>query len=268
MPYLIQRDSAETWDAARSRVLINGAPNMGKTTSLGTFDPPVHVVSVPGEHGTSSIPEGVVGHVFAPIDPNAPRNWQQDWLDTVNECVKIAKDHGPDVTLALDGLHKLYAVAMNVVTKGVAAQPEGDFEAKKYGNAWNLIKYGFLDRVLHLPVRTVVMTCWVELEKDDPDDRSKEAARSLLPSLPGQSATKIMGEFAVVLYAIREGTGAAARYLWYTQPQGKVKACGIKAPLAIASKVPPRVPQDWQILKGHLGLAPNTGERQMGWERK
>lgn len=255
MPYLLQRDHAATWEHARQRVLINGTPNAGKTTSLGTFDPPVHVVSVPGEHGTSAIPEGTVAHVFAPVDPNAQRNWTQDWLDTVNRCVEIAQGkHGPCTTLAVDGLHKLYAVALNTVTRGAAASAEGDFEAKKYGNAWNLFKYGFLDKVLHLPVQTVVMTCWVELEKDDPDDRSKEAARSLLPSLPGQAATKIMGEFAVVLYAVREGTGSAARYLWYTQPQGKVKACGVKAPLTIASKVPARVAQDWQGLKGALGL--------------
>lgn len=257
MPYLDPTTalSLEVWQRARSRILIAGQPNMGKTVSLGTFDPPVHVVNVPGELGGASIHEMAIRHDFAPPNPAVPRAWMQDWLDTVNRCVDIANGkYGPCATLAIEGLHKFYTLGLNVVTNGVNASIEGEFEARRYGNAWNIFKQKFLDVVIPLPIPTIVMTCWVELEADDPQDKSKDAAKSQLPKLPGKAATDIMGEFSVVLYAMREGTGQGARFWWMTQPQGRVKAAGIKAPLAISRKIPPRVPQDWQALKPLLGI--------------
>jgi hypothetical protein len=244
------------WKRARRRVLISGEPDAGKTTSLRTWDKPLHIISVPGELGNASLPvgDGIITHVFQPPAPGQPRAWGQDWKDTMDLCVDIANGKKGEVrSLAIDGIHKLYDVAMAVATNGVSMAVSGDFEARKYGNGWNLFK-SFLDMVYGSSIENVVMTCWLDLEKNDPDDKSKDAARSLLPALPGKSAQRIMGEFSVRLIAFTEGVGAARKYAWATQPQGKMRGAGIKGPLDVVSKIPPRVPQDWQGMKPLLGL--------------
>jgi hypothetical protein len=254
MPYLTNTQIVPAeW---KCRVLVSGEPDAGKTTALRTWDKPIHIVSVPGEQGTAALPvgDGITTHVFQPPDPSKPRAWGQEWAETEALCLAIAAGkHGECATLAIDGLHKLYDLAMAVVTNGASMSKDGDFEARKYGNGWNLFKL-FLDRVYASAVPNVVMTCWVDLEKDDPDNRAKDAPRSILPALPGKSAQRILGEFAIRLVAFAEGTGQGRRYYWATQPQGKIKGAGIKGPIEVVSKIPPRVEQDWQKLKPLLGL--------------
>lgn len=253
MPF-IEQSSRDVWGQRARRVLINGPPNSGKTTSLRTWPKPMIVLSYPGEKGSTSIPheDGVRAFVWDLPDPEKVQNW----VGVLAEVNRLTFDilhgkHGPISTFAGDGLHKFFDVCLNVATAGARGRAE-NFEASKYGPA-GVLFFGYIERVLaSSAVANVVMTCWDGREKDDPDERGANPSRHIFPELPGQAAKAVMGEFAVVMYAIREGAGPAARYLWQTQPMGKVWGAGVKMPLEIAKSLPLTIPQEWPMLERYL----------------
>lgn len=250
MPFIEQTDVNQVWERRARRVLLNGPPNSGKTTSLRTWPVPMVYVSYPGEKGTTSAPhgEGVKAFVWDAPDPSAAVNWV-GVLAEVNKLTveALSGKHGPIRTFAGDGLHKLYDVCLNVATGGAKARGE-DFEPRKYGTAGTLF-FGYIEKVFYSGVDYIVLTCWDGLEKDDPDAKDKDTSKHIFPELPGKAAKLVMGEFAVVLYAIREGSGPSAQYKWQTQPFGKVWGAGVKMPLEVAKRLPVTVPQDWQGLE-------------------
>lgn len=254
MAYTEQINVLEAWACQARRVLINGPPFSGKTTSLRTWPKPLVIIVAPSEKGTTSLPagEGIKSFVRKTVYEENP-----NWTGVLAEFNKqlhevLTGKHGPVQTLAIDGIHKLYALFLNVVTNGAKARGELFEGRQKYPQAGALFS-ACLDRILMaLNIPNVVMTCWDGLEKDDPDekgDTNNPPSRHIFPNLPGQAAKDIMGEFPVVLYSLRQGAGPAAKYVWQTQPLGKVWGAGVKMPLEIAAKLPITVPQDWAVLE-------------------
>ena len=160
--------------------------------------------------------------------------------------VLLGKPRKFDV-LAMDGIHKVHQIALNVVTGGEAATTL-DFDAKKYEDARKKTMK-LLEMVFRSYIRKIVMTVWDGREKDDPDvQKAKDITTHIFPDLPGQFAHKILGEFGCVLYATIQGTCEGTKYLWQTRPQGRVWGCGIKAPIPIARQIKTFIPQDWRKL--------------------
>lgn len=252
MPF-VQHDKQE-WERRARRTLLVGSPNTRKTSSLATWPGPRLIVSYPGEKGTASIPrdEGTKALVWNQEDALADTNWKNVW----NEVLAASKDaiggkHGPIKTFAGDGLHKLYQTALAHATFGASARAES-FDAKLYGNATTMF-FQYLDFVMRSPIENVVFTVWDGHEKDDPDEKGPSPSRHIWPELPGQAAKRIMGEFSLVLYATKEPTG---KYVWYTQPQGKVWGAGAKLPVEIAKRLPVSLEQDWGKLEQVIFAAP------------
>jgi len=244
--YTLHESLDTNWRRLLTRVLLVGPPNSGKTTSLRTFPTPLIVQSYPGEKGTTSIPyaEGVKAFIGELPQPGDPVNYGQIIRETESQTTEILTGkHGPCQTFAGDGLHKLYAIYLAEATAGASADGK-DFEARLYGSAHRRF-FKYLDMVCRSAVPHVVFTCWDGREKDDPDEGGSSPSRHIFPELPGQAAKAVMGEFALVLYATRQGSGPAAKYLWQTQPMGKVWGAGAKLPLEIAKRLPLTVEQDW-----------------------
>lgn len=237
--------AAATWERARRRVLISGSPNSGKTTSLRTWPTPIAVVVAPGEKGSVSLAGAKDVTIFEsePLDPTKPQNWSQlvSSIESITSEIIVGK-HGKFSTLALDGLHKVYACILAAVTAGASARGE-DFDAKMYSTAHTRF-FALLDRLLRSPMGNVVATVWNGREKDDVDDKSANASHHVFPELPGRASKQIMGEFAVVLGAEKTGQ----KYVWLTKPNGRVWGAGVKTSPELVEKVPLFVPQDWQAL--------------------
>ena len=239
------------WDRASRRWLLSGPPNSGKTTSFRTFPQPVIVQSYLMEKGYSSI-QGV-NRAFVPrdFDPLEVPNWQSVINDTQKLTAEIISGkYGECKTFAGDGLHKLFEAYLAAATGGASIRGE-EFEAKLYMNAANRF-FGYVNMVYNSKVPIAVFTVWDGLEKDNPEDRDKHATSHIFPELPGKSAKRIMGEFAVALGTKIEGTGKAARYLWQTKPQGRVWGAGMKIPVEVYEKIPDFVTQDYNVLAPYL----------------
>lgn len=256
MAYIEQSADHSAWSRRARRVLINGPPNSRKTSSLATWPGELIIQSYPGEKGTSSIPtttvDGKLVKAFVFDQPEVAA--EMNWATVVKETKQLAIDivggkHGPVVTYAGDGLHKLYACFLHEATFGASAKGQ-DFDAKLYGAASQRF-FGFIDLLMRSPVPNVVFTCWDGHEKDDPDERGTAPSRHIFPELPGQAAKRVMGEFSVVVYANRDATG---KYCWQTQPAGKVWGAGVKMPLEIAKTLPITLEQDWRLLEKALKL--------------
>lgn len=238
--------AAAAWDRARRRLLISGPPNSGKTTSLATFPRPLAVMFYPGEKGQTSLAIGpdVKAWVPEPFDPEKPQNWAQMVAGierATNEILvgKHAEGGKQFQTFAGDGLHKLHAVYLAEATAGASMRGE-DFEPRLYGQAQKKF-FAYLDRVMRSTMATAVFTVWDGREKDDPDDKSKNASSHIFPELPGKCAKEIMGEFAIVAGANKLGD----KHVWQLRPQGKVWGAAVKVPKEIAANIPTFVEQDW-----------------------
>ena len=205
------------------------------------------------EKGTASI-QGVT-KAFVPhaIDPEQPVNWSEVVRETKQLSVDIISGkYGKCTTFCGDGLHKLYNLFLAEATAGANIRGE-DFDPKKYMSA-SARFFQYLQMVLNSPCPYVVFSVWDGLEKDDPDEKGSSPMRHIFPDLPGKSAKLIMGEFSVVLYAYRQGVGQGAKYIWLTQPTGKVWGAGIKMPVEVAAKLPIELPQDFAVLDKYLQL--------------
>lgn len=260
MPYadISQDDQGLAYRLAR-RVLISGPPNSGKTTSLRTWcqeGKRCAIVSFPGELGIASLPQGngVVNFAWGEIDVTKPVNW----LEMVEQTRRLMADlivgkHGMLDVLAGDGLHKLYWCYLNMQSGGAAARGE-TFESLKVYPATNALFFGDLRRWLQAPIPYSVYTLWVGRDRDEPGLGAGPS--HIFPALPGQAGQNVVGEFTLCLYAERQGTGPAARYLWLTQPDSRVWGVGAKLPLDVAQRLPASVPQDWQRLEPLVTLPP------------
>lgn len=249
MPYTDPSKSIDVWERRARRILINGPPNSGKTTSLRTWERPLHVIVAPGEKGTETILRGLDGITLHSWEaPAGAVNWIGELADLQKRTFEVlAGKYGPVTTIAVEGLHKLFPLFLNVVTGGAYSDAK-DFEAKKYGPA-GILFFAFVEKVCESGVKNAVFTCWDGLEKDDPDEKGANPSRHIFPELPGKAAKNVMGEFTVVLYATREGSGPAAKYVWQTQPFGRVWAAGAKMPLEIVKRLPLTLAQDWKVLE-------------------
>ncbi len=246
------------------RVLLNGPPNSGKTTSLRTWPGPVVGQVYPKEKGASSLPfrtadgQPITALIPAEIDVTKP----QDWKAVCTEMRKTTIDilvgkHGPVTTFFGDGIHKAYQVFLASVCGGANFTGE-EFETKLYAKAHSLF-WEYVDLILSSSVPYAVLTCWDGAEQDNKLDQSSEGKKRvhLYPDLPGQAAKKIMGEFSLVLSAGIEGVGGAARYYWQTQPGGYTWGAGMKLPLEVTQKLklPREVEQNWTKLDGQITKA-------------
>jgi hypothetical protein len=205
------------------------------------------------EKGVTSIQGVFKAFVPRALDPAEPINWGEVIKENTRLTTEIISGkYGECTTFAGDGAHKLYQLYLAEATAGANLRGE-DFDPRKYGNAAAKF-FQYIQMVLNSNVPFVVFTCWDGHEKDDPDERGANPSRHIFPELPGQSAKRIMGEFAVVLYATRQGTGGATRYIWQTAPAGKVWGAGVKMPIEIAKKLPYEIEQDFSKLEKHLSL--------------
>ena len=258
MPF---KERTEVAEMAR-RVLNSGPPNSFKTTSLLTWYRPIHIISCPGEKGWETIPvgmEGVHSYVWEIEDPAKVTS-----ASVVAEVDKLILDvltgkKGPVTTLALDGIHKLYDwdyKRARVELEDATYLNDEQKDIRAYGNPQGGAYKAFLDRlhkVLASTVPYVVCTVWEDPEKDDPQDKSKNAPMHTYPALPGKIAKRIVGEFSVVVYSEVSSPVAdlkgEVKGTWQIRPGGKVWGVGVKAPLDIALKLPKHIPQDFPTLE-------------------
>ena len=239
--------------SSRFSLGIMGAPNHGKTRSLRTLPTPCCIVSMPGEGGGATLPMGQEGFtVFQWQDPNvAVANWAgiRDEVKKLMTEILTGK-HGTFVYLALDGMHKYYAVHHNVIAHALYGADALKLDFRKVAPPAN--KAFFYDVQLwkaHAPP-LFVMTYWVSLKAEDPTD--EDSPQHLFPALSGKAGEQIVGECDGTVHAYRQGVGPAAKYVWGTQPTPKVWGVGIKGDPAIVDKIPSVIPQDWNVLAKYL----------------
>ena len=255
------------------RMLIVGPPNVFKTASLLTCHRPLYILSVPGEKGWETIPRhlpDVKGYVWR--DDEASKGSSYATLQEVEKLTKelIAGKHGEVVTLAVDGLHKLYdlhfeaALAYMRTTRAFTEGPNaGDEEVitgPAYGKAHRTFKK-YLDLVLQSPIPYVIGTVWEGRIKDDPANKNRNAPTHIFPSIPGKMGERVVGEFGVVVYAKigLPGPDGFSKSHWETRKVGDIWGVGIKIDPEIARKIPPQVPQDFKKLEALVkGLLPKT----------
>ena len=183
------------WERMRSRVLIAGGPNTGKTTSLVTFPHDdkggMHVLLYPGEKGGASVPQDpyVKGYVWE-VDPGKKLASAAIVTQVGKLTTEIlAGKHGPCQTFAGDGLHKFIGYILDDVTGGAFFDGE-EFEARLYGRAYQVF-LDYLNDVTQSAVENVVFTAWDGSEADrakKPGEKASDIPSHTYPDLPGRLA--------------------------------------------------------------------------------
>lgn len=190
-------------------------------------------------------------------DPKSLTTPERIWADVEQATVDMltGKMFGPLTTFAGDGLHKLYELIWEVKFRGLKRDnptlPEEKVKGPAYGAAHKEF-IGYLRKITQSTIPYVVCTAWTEREKDDPDNKDRNAPSHLWANLPGTLAQQVVGEFPAVL-GCEAGTllapGKFTQGKWQIRPSGKVWGVGIKLPAEISSKLPTHVPADWQALE-------------------
>lgn len=252
-------------------IWLNGPPNSGKTSSFATCTKPMGIISVPGEKGHACIPYGEGVEAFVWEDDGTPakdRNtlyYQKVWREIENTTTDLINGkYGPIQTIVIDGMHKLYDIALAIATDTESAVPQsafettindkgkevlkGEFDPRCYGKSHKII-FQYVNMVASSKVPTRIFTSWSKMKKDDKKDTSKNAAEHLMPALPGEAAQMVLGEVGVTLHTKISVKG---EFLWQTKPGGEVAGAGIKGPARIVEKVPMFIPQDFQVLAGYF----------------
>ena len=255
-------------------IWVEGQPNSGKTYSLRTCTKPIGIISVPGEKGHSSIPygDGVTALVWE--DDATPANerntlyWRKMWREVDTATIDLINGkYGPIETIVIDGIHKLYNVGLAIATDGESAKVQsafetkmndkgkevlvGEFDPRCYGKAHNLI-WEYVNLVASCKVPWRIFTSWADMDKDDPNDMSKDAAKHMMPDLPGKAARRVLGEVSITLHAMIDPKG---NFVWQTKAGGKVAGAGMKGNAEVIAKVPTFIPQDFQVLDTYLTQA-------------
>lgn len=246
-----------------SRVLVFGAPNTWKTTSvIKTAIYPLSIVSVPGETGWATIPYGVPGLTSfvweEPAgDPVTSDSMRKEVEDATYQIV--AGKHGPVNTLCLDGLHKIFPMYLNIVTGGAYSRGE-EFEPRLYARAYEMFDR-YLDKVLSSPVPYIIATTWNAREPDKEGSKDGQSAQKSMhewPDLPGKMAKRIVGRFSVVVYAKVDPPvipGQPYKGMWLLRPTAEVWGASVKMDPRMVEKLPVSIPQNFKQLYQVVGAA-------------
>ena len=234
------------------RVLISGPPNTLKTTACFTWPAHRQHVSYSGEKGYETIPRDNPDHTAWIWEVADPAKLSPHAVVTEVETLTtelLAGKHGECMTFVGDGVHKLYTWYFERAWLDLGQREETVGQA--YGKAHR--DFGaYLNKVLQSQVPYVVMTAWEGRTKDDPTDKSKNAPSHIFPDLPGMMASRIVGEFSVVLYAEVDPPTPQGKVTarWQIRPAGKVWGVGVKLPPEMAARLPNKLePPDFRKLE-------------------
>ncbi|KKL83526.1 hypothetical protein LCGC14_1973890, partial [marine sediment metagenome] len=189
----------------------------------------------------------------------------------------LAGKKGPFHSFCGDGLHKLYShfwlrefnflmqtksELLGKVKRDGTITTEEDFRLQAYGNENYGASRSFMDYVTMVyqsSAKHVTFTCWEGAEMDIPELKSKSPTH-ILPDFPGKLAKRMMGEFAIVLYATLTNPDPMGKQkaMWQLRPGGKVWGAGIKMPAAVRDNIPASIEQDWADLWLYL-----TGQKKL-----
>lgn len=239
---LITQPNKEVWLKSYRRVLLNGAPLRGKTTSLKTFPKPIHIIVAPGEMGYSSLfPDPPhLNLYYWEFDTASPIiAWAKVWVEFKILCTDILNGkYGSVETLAIDGLHKLYYVIQK------AHGYTQDSEAREYSR-YHEVFTNQMSVILGSSIPYVVATVYDGPEATEPGSKVTQ----VFPQLPGRMAKDIMGLFPCVFHAELRVDEKGSIYSWRLQPSVKMQAAGFHLPKEITSTFPAELPQDWAIVE-------------------
>ena len=246
------------------RVLLVGAPNSWKTSSLWTWadttDPEeyVHIISLPGEKGYSSIPQHpqVRAYRMSLDDPDNEVALTKAFTEVV-ALINVILDgkRGRSGTIILDGLHKLYA---EVIYPMVWKEAGGG--AKEAGRAYGAAHTKFREILNRCQrAKRFVATVWDKDKREDPDNQRSQL--QTWSALPGDMARAVTGEFSCVFYAEpgrHMGGGKFSQGTWQTRPTTDIPTPSMKIPLQLASTaqevIPTKIAQDWMAFERQYEL--------------
>lgn len=240
----------DQWVSDASRILLNGPPLTGKTTSLLTFPRPCHILIAPTEMGASSIrdnPKAGV-HVYKfQFKAAEVLKYQTIWRG-VQETTQMILDgsHGKVNTFCIDGLHRLYYFIQKAL--GYTASTDSK-EYSRYHETF----VNFLLPILSSDVPTVVATSYDGTEMVE--DSAGKGIATIYPGLPGRMAKEIMGYFPLVFHSETFRTGKGEEYRWQLRAKDKVRGAGAHFPADVRDVFPNYVPQDWNVVLNLINKA-------------
>jgi hypothetical protein len=237
---LVETD-LDSWKSTFRRLLINGPPISGKSTSLLTFPPKRHILVAPGELGHSSLREDDDTKVYYwRFDPSATTiQYMKLWISVQKLTNDILSGACGEVnTFAWDGLHKLYYLIMKAFGWTSSTDPR---QYVKYHEAFE----NYIRPVLGSNVPYVVATTYDGQEAVEAGSNITK----VYPDLPGKMAKQVMGMFPVVFHSERRGEGDKETFIWQLRTTGKVQGCGLHLPVELSKQFPAEVEQDWNRIE-------------------
>jgi len=243
------------------RALLVGPPNSWKTSASRTWvdldeaKGMVHHIVCPGELGYSAVPNHprIQPYIVTTgVDTKEARAQTLKEMLTLiaHICAGKLGNTPAEDTIFVDGIHKLYLLVYERAWDDTGRDPK--LAGQSYGAAH--IEFKHLLENCHA-VKRFAATVWDQVRKEDPDDRSKNAAKATWTALPGQVSRNIVGEFSTVFYC-RPGRRTGEGFTegsWLTRPSADVQVPSMKFPAEYADQMLKSVPNviraDWMAFE-------------------
>jgi hypothetical protein len=271
-------------ELAKTRILISGFGNSGKTYSIQSFaeeGKSLVTLICPGETGIKSLPED--SEVFSSyyyeggygVDTHSVQ-WSIEALHAFEKVYKEIEKNSPD-KLFVDGIHWWYAHNFNVITNGehfagvdMNINPTtGRSDPYRSARFYNQGHTSFGQRIASLyasPIPFIGVTTledWQAARTDSERAGGIDATRYLWPALPGAMATNVVSRFDARLSARLEKRclhsnceytkDSELHYVWQFAPKNDVMGVGIKGlRVTQAMQQRPWIHQTWSALQGLL----------------
>lgn len=214
----------------RSRILLSGVSNTGKTVSLPSFIYGLHdpyeederedaytyaadkrmvILVSPGEQGNLSLPAKeitphITSHFFEAVVSNSLK-WSTEAVGEFELLTqKIVLDE-PDV-FAVEGIHNYWAHKMNIISQGKFLEGQSLEDsmnkyavARLYDQTHNVFG-NYIAKLYNTTIPLIVMTTWEDWqagtdEREAGKTHTIDEKRYLWPSIPGKMAQGIVGRF-------------------------------------------------------------------------
>lgn len=255
-----KKASEEQWKKDFRRVLINGGPHKGKTTSMLTFPAPRDIIIVPGELGHSSIVEDgdtqkYWWEINTPITRDKALHLIMQLKSTIAEILKKERV----TTVGLDGLHVLYQL---ILTSYGYPDDAANFGEKAYGRGHSFARNDFMNIVRSISISKAEY--FVASVYDGNESISADGKQTaIFPDLPGQMAKGVMGLFPAVFHAETIGEGSDKQYIWRLQALGDIQGAGIHLPKSVRDSFPQKCPADWKQIEGFMNKAAQASQKSL-----
>jgi hypothetical protein len=235
------RAASEVEMTSHMKLLVLGAPKVGKTTTI-----------LKSAVGTTYVINSDDKHSLRPaLDFTDEFEWDLvlgDNLRDIEKCLKTAADGvkaGKYQTILWDTITK-YCWRAEEIFASASENASGEPDGRRYHPKFRKHVINVIERLLDIPAHVIVTSHWADVGGALIDNQLEKEGEGIVPMLPGQLRTHVPAAFQDVVFLVKGPTGKRE----FLTSAGGVWGPGSRT-LPGVERVPADISQLWEKMQQH-----------------